>query len=576
MAAFSKVSARFRVPAVLLLLVSNVLGLISLAACDLGGSGGDTPDKPGNALEITMAYSSEKKPWIEPLAAEFNRQKHKLPGSDRPIFVTATVADSGTARSEISRGALKPTVWSPSNSLWKSVLNFEADSELAGSGPGEADPLLLTPVVVAMWKPMAEALGWPDKAIGLRDILALNQTPEGWGSVGHPEWGQFKYAHTNPEVSSTGLSMVAAEFYAGAGKTSGLTEEDINDPKVRDFVKSIEQSIVHYSATTTIFKENVRKGGMDYISAVALEEVTVLELNKTGMPVPLAAIYPKEGTFWHDNPYIILKGDWVSDEQRQAAGTFRDFLLQPESQRKALELGFRPANTGVSWRTDPFTLSNGVDPEQPKTTLQVPSPRVLVSVKDSWSSLRKEANIMLVLDVSPSMDDQDKLNNALEGLRTFLAQVRDADRVGFVVFDRDARLLVPLDALSNNRQKILGYIDDPNTIPRNDSTAIYDGVASALDELDRFGDKEHINAIVLLTDGQDNASNTSHIRDVPRRLRQDRDKLWALKLFPIAYGSGDEVDTDVLQQFADATQTRLVSGDTTDIRKIYEDMSNYF
>ncbi|HEY0071977.1 MAG TPA: VWA domain-containing protein, partial [Chloroflexia bacterium] len=252
------------------------------------------------------------------------------------------------------------------------------------------------------------------------------------------------------------------------------------------------------------------------------------------------------------------------------------FLLQPENQRKALELGFRPANTQVSWRTDPFTLSNGVDPEQPKTTLQVPSPRVLVSVKDSWSSLRKEANIMLVLDVSPSMDDQDKLNNALEGLRTFLAQVRDADRVGFVVFDRDATLLVPLDTLANNRQKILGYIDAPNTIPRNDSTAIYDGVASALAELDRFGDKEHINAIVLLTDGQDNASNATHVRAVPRRLRQDRDKLWAVKLFPIAYGSGDEVDTGVLQQFADATQTRLVSGDTTDIRKIYEDMSNYF
>lgn len=575
MAAFSKVSARLRAPTVLLFIVSNVLGLLALAACDLGGSN-ETPTKPDNALEITMAYSSEKKPWIEPLAAEFNRQKHKLPGSDRPIFMTATVVDSGTARSEIARGSLQPTVWSPSNSLWRSVLNFEVDSELAGSGPGEADPLLLTPVVVAMWKPMAEALGWPNKAIGLRDILALNEAPAGWGSVGHPEWGQFKYAHTNPEVSSTGLSMVAAEFYAGAGKTSGLTEEDINDPKVREFVQAIERSIVHYSATTTIFKENVRKGGIDYISAVALEEVTVLELNKTGMPTPLVAIYPKEGTFWHDNPYMILKGDWVSDEQRQAAGLFRDFLLQPDNQRKALELGFRPANTEVSWRTDPFTLSNGVDPEQPKTTLQVPSPRVLVSVKNSWSSLRKEANIMLVLDVSPSMDDQDKLDNALEGLRTFLAQVRDQDRVGFVVFDRDATLLVPLDTLANTRQKILDYLDDPNTIPRQDSTAIYDGVAAGLDELDRFGDKEHINAVVLLTDGEDNASSSNHIRDVPRRLRQDRDKLWAVKLFPIAYGSGSEVDTDVLQQFADATQTRMVSGDTTDIRKIYEEMSNYF
>jgi Ca-activated chloride channel family protein len=370
--------------------------------------------------------------------------------------------------------------------------------------------------------------------------------------------------------------MVTAEFYAGAGKTSNLTEEDINNEAVREFVRAIESSIVHYSATTTIFKENVRTGGMSYISAVALEEVTLIELNKTGMPTPLAAIYPKEGTFWHDNPYIILKGSWVTEEQRQAAGVFRDFLLQPENQQQALALGFRPANPGVSFRTEPFTLANGVDPDQPKTTLQVPSPRVLVGVKNAWSVLRKEANIVLVLDVSPSMDDQDKLSNALDGLRIFLEQTRDVDRVGFVVFDRDAHILVPVDTLANNRSRIMGYIDDPNKLPRNDSTAIYDGLAAALDELDRLNDRQHINAVVLLTDGQDNSSSGTNKRQVPNRLRRDRDQLWAVKVFPIAYGSGDAVDTDVLREFATITQTRMVSGDTTDIRKIYDEMSNYF
>src|SRR5436190_3711267 len=413
-----------RLPFIALLIVSNLLGSLALAGCDINSSSDSTPTKPDNAVEVKFAYSSEKQPWIEPLAAQYNREKHKLPGSNKPIFINAFVADSGTARQQIVDKSLQPTVWSPSNSLWKSVLNYEADNpNLAGSGAGEADPLLLTPVVLAMWKPMAEALGWPNKSIGLRDILDLNSNPAGWGAVGHPEWGQFKYAHTNPEVSSTGLSTVAAEFYAGAGKTSGLTEEDVNDPKVREFVKAIEQSIVHYSATTTIFKENVRKGGINYISGVALEEVTLIDLNKNGgMPIPLVAIYPKEGTFWHDNPYIILNAPWVTDEQRQAAKQFKDYLLQTDNQQKALALGFRPANTQVSWHTDPFTKANGVDPDQPKTTLAVPQPRVLEGVKNAWGTLRKEANIVLVLDVSPSMDDQDKLTNALEGIRAFLDQ----------------------------------------------------------------------------------------------------------------------------------------------------------
>lgn len=567
-------SPKFRSLFALFFVFTNLLGAISLSACDNGSNG--TPTKPDNALEITFAYSSEKKPWIEPLAAKFNGEKHKLPGDNRPIFINASVVDSGTARKGIVDKTLQPTVWSPSNSLWKSVLNFEADAELAGSGAGESDPLLLNPVVLAMWKPMAQSLGWPDKPIGLRDVLALNQNAQGWGAVGHPEWGQFKYAHTNPEVSSTGLSTVAAEFYAGAGKTSGLTEDDVNNPQVRDFVKAIEQSIVHYSATTTIFKENVRKGGMSYISAVALEEQTVLELNKSGMPTPLVAIYPKEGTFWHDNPYIILKGPWVTDDQRKAAAVFRDYLLQPDNQQQALVLGFRPANPTVSYRTDPFTLANGVDANQPKTTLQVPSPRVLEDVKNAWSILRKEANIMLVLDVSPSMDNQDKLKNALEGIRIFLDQTRDVDRVGFAVFGGNAQVLVPIDTLSKTRSQIMDYINDPSKLPRPDSTAIYDGVAVGLDELDRLNDHTHINAIVLLTDGQDNSSSSQNKRQVPNRLRTDRDQLWAVKLFPIAYGSGDAVDTNVLQDFANITQTRLVSGDVTDIKKIYDEMSNYF
>jgi Ca-activated chloride channel family protein len=201
---------------------------------------------------------------------------------------------------------------------------------------------------------------------------------------------------------------------------------------------------------------------------------------------------------------------------------------------------------------------------------------VLVSVKNAWGVLRKEANIMLVLDVSPSMDDQDKLTNALQGVKIFLDQTRDVDRVGFASFDSDAHVLVPIDTLANTRSKIMEYINNPDEIPRLDSTAIYDGVAAGLDELDRLNDHEHINAIVLLTDGQDNSSSSQNKRQVPNRLRANRDQLWAVKLFPIAYGSGDQVDTDLLQEFANITQTTLVSGDVTDIKKIYDAMSNYF
>lgn len=561
----------------ILVVLSLALGLLT-SACDLTmiNTGGATPTpgagpKPANALEITMAYSSEKEPFIRPLAAQFNAAKHTLPGSNRPIYVTATVVDSGVARSQIADGSLKPTIWSPSSSLWKPVLNFEADKELAG----ESDPIFLTPVVIAMWKPMAEALGYPNKPLGLSDIIALNNDPNGWGSVGHPEWGKFKYAHTNPEVSSTGLSMVAMEFYAGANKVRGLTEADINQPTVKDYVKNIENSIVHYSSTTTIFKDNVRKGGMDYISAVALEEVTLIELNKTNMPVPLVGIYPKEGTFFHDNPFIILKGDWVTDEQRQAATMFKDFLLLPENQKNALSLGFRPANPNVQMG-DPFTPTFGVDPTQPKTVLEVPQPKVLVEVKNLWSAYRKEANIELVLDVSPSMDDQDKLKNALDGIRVFLDQIRDVDQIGFIVFGGEVTELVPLGPATQTKALIRDYLDNPDKLPRPNSTALYDGVATAVDKLEALKDQNRINAIVVLTDGQDNSSSRTNKGGLIPRLRGNNTSLSAIKVFPIAYGHDTGVDQAALQEMADATRTRLVVGDTSDIRKVYQDISLYF
>jgi Ca-activated chloride channel family protein len=561
----------------ILLVLSLALGFLA-AACDLTAinPGGATPTpgsgpKPANALEITMAYSSEKEPFIKPLAAQFNAAKHTLPGSNRPIYVTATVVDSGVARSQIADGSLKPTVWSPSSSLWKPVLNFEADRELAG----ESDPIFLTPVVIAMWKPMAEALGWPNKPLGLSDIIGLNNDPNGWGAVGHPEWGKFKYAHTNPEVSSTGLSMVAMEFYAGANKVRGLTEDDVNQDAVKAYVQNIENSIVHYSSTTTIFKENVRKGGMDYISAVALEEVTVIELNKTNMPVPLVSIYPKEGTFSHDNPFIILNGDWVTDEQRQAATMFKDFLLLPENQKNALSLGFRPANPNVQMG-DPFTPTFGVDPTQPKTVLEVPQPKVLVTVKDLWNAYRKESNIILVLDVSPSMDDQDKLKNALDGIRGFVDQIRDVDQLGFIVFGGEVTELVPLGPATQTKALIRDYLDNPDKLPRPNSTALYDGVAAAVDKLEALNDQTRINAIVVLTDGQDNSSNRANKGGLIPRLRQNNTQLNAIKVFPIAYGHDQGVDQGALQEMADATRTRLVVGDTSDIRKVYQEISLYF
>ena len=62
----------------------------------------------------------------------------------------------------------------------------------------------------------------------------------------------------------------------------------------------------------------------------------------------------------NDHPFAILQGDWVSEDQKNAAKEFLTFLLSEEIQEKAMATGFRPANPNVDLDLDIFNQANGV------------------------------------------------------------------------------------------------------------------------------------------------------------------------------------------------------------------------
>ncbi len=51
------------------------------------------------------------------------------------------------------------------------------------------EPTIYSPSGIAMWRPMAEALGWPAKPISWKTIIELAADPQGWSRYGHPGWG---------------------------------------------------------------------------------------------------------------------------------------------------------------------------------------------------------------------------------------------------------------------------------------------------------------------------------------------------------------------------------------------------
>src|SRR5262245_51622205 len=448
---------------VLLTLIASALA--ACGASSLGGNDNGTPQAPSNALKITMAYSPEKEGWLKERMAAFNATDTKING--QTIFVEGLNKSSGAARTEIKNGQLQVTIWSPSASSWLEVLKLESGNpNVAVSNR----PLVLTPVVISMWKPMAEALGWPNKPVGWGDILDLINDPQGWGKFGHPEWGRFSWGHTDPEISTSALSTLLAEFYAATGKQRGLTVADVQKPESQKFVRDLGKGIKHYGYNTLVFSDNMQKFGMSYISAFPLEEITLIDFNKNkNPPTPLVAIYPKEGTFWHDDPFIVMAS--ASSAEQGAAGQFFDFLMTPDSQKLAMSYGFRPANVNVPL-ADPVSTAYGVQPQGVQNILPIPPADVIVTAKNTWAQNRKRADIVLVVDVSGSMQDDNKLDQVKDGLGTFLQRILPDDRVGLVTFSTSANAIVPPAPLSENRVTLDSAIQ---ALRPQGKTAIYDG-----------------------------------------------------------------------------------------------------
>ncbi len=548
-------------------------GCVSLKSkSTTSGGGGTLENVPKGCVAVDMATSPEKFDLLTDMAKRFNGDKGaKIPGGGCALVRIEKVS-SGTAMSRLAAGwpedpanGPRPIVWSPASSAWGSILN----QKLADAGqPAMATPsksFMLTPLVIAMPRRMAQALGWPNASIGYADILKLAQDPAGWGSKGHPEWGPFKLGKTNPNFSTSALSATIAEYYAAVGKQRGLTLEDLANPKVDAFARGVESAVVHYGDITLTFLNNwyrndARGTALTYVSAVAVEEKSVIDYNR-GNPdgildkgevprpprEPLVAIYPKEGTLFSDSPFIVLDASWSTDKQKAAARAFGDFVQLPDNQRRVVTFGFRPGNPAVA-PASPIDASNGVDPNQPQNVLGVPDPPVMVKLLDLWGQQRKGARVLLVIDVSGSMGDAatgdsgpTKLDLAKQAAVSALDQFKADDLVGLRIFSTgisgkaptDYLDLVPVGPIGAQKEVIASKIRD--LVPTQ-GTPLYTTAQASYDLMRQAYDATRINAVVLLTDG---------------RAGSEGQASQPVRVFTIGYGK--DADLATLRRIAEAT-----------------------
>jgi Ca-activated chloride channel family protein len=533
-------------------------------------------------VTISIVYGSEKQEWLEPLVEAYNQAAHQTPGGST-IVVSATAMGSIESAEAIVAGTLQATVWSPASTLYVPLAEegWQAaghSSELIVETPQE---LVRSPVVIAMWEPMARALGWPDTSLGWSTIHDLAGTD--WAEYGHPEWGTFKFGHTHPDRSNSGLAALLAEAYAGAGRQENLSTANLNTGDVRAFVSQIETSIIDYGRSTGFFARRMfdcEIGGPSFLSAAVLYENLVAAQEQTCAGQPrLVAIYPQEGTFWSNHPYVILNAPWVSAEQKTAAQDFAAFLLARPQQERALQSGFRPAVAGIPLEA-PMDAEHGVDITEPRVVLEVPSAEVIQYAQTMWRETKKAADVVVVMDISNSMWAEDKIGQAQQAMLRFIEMLGDTDRLQIVVFNDSITTLSPLSPLGEKRAELERQI---MSIQPAGPTRLYDATLAAYTTLKTEGDPAHIRAVVVMTDGKDELiaadgtvlpGSEQTLADVLAQIHIGEEGGNAVKLFTIAYGS--EADREVMQQMAQTTGGEQFDAGVETIRKVYEQIAVFF
>jgi Ca-activated chloride channel family protein len=421
-----------------------------------------------------------------------------------------------------------------------------------------------SPVVIAAWEDVARELGWPEADIGWGDIQRkATEDPD------------FKWNHPSTNHAS-GLLATLAEFYAGAGVTRGLTEEAATDQRTLDYVQAVEGTVRFYGESEDVIVERLAAEGRGFLDAFVAQEQVVVRWNGERPENPLVAIYPAEGTLWADHPLALLAlGDddaaAVTANQERVFHALADYLTGRAVQERLLEAGYRPADLDIplDGAGSPFAGTDAVDWREPQTTLQIPSAAVVEVVQNVWWYTKRPTNVFLVVDTSGSMGG-DKLALTKEALKAFVGQIRgDRDQVGLIDFGTGVKSVWELEPVDDARRGML--LQEIEGLSSQGETALLDAVVEGYAQLQQEEDREAINALVVMTDGQENASR-SGMADLEWRFQQEGRV--DVVVFTIAFGRG--ADEGLLRRMAELGGGQFRRADETDIEELYRIISTYF
>ena len=452
---------------------------------------------------------------------------------------------------ELESGAEEyDAVW-PASSIWLSM--------------GDVDHLVkhsqsisMTPVVFGIRESLAEELGFKDKDVSVKDILAAIQD------------GKMSFCMTSATQSNSGASAYIGFLYALLGKQEGMTVGDLQGERLRDDITGLLGGVERSSGSSDWLKDLFLKE--DYDAMVNYECLIIdadRQLESEGKE-PLYIVYPYDGLSIADSPLgYVDHGDSQKEEAFQAV---QQYLLSEEAQSQIEATGRRISANGVSDENrDVFKEEWGIDTERILSPIQMPDSDVLMEALNLYqTSFKKPSLNIYCLDFSGSMEGtgETQLKDAMSQIllqenasKNFLQA--NAGEVNEVIFFDNTILDIERaaddsdEALAQLYQKVADF-------QIAGGTDIYNAAAQALAEASSYDLEKYTPAIILMTDG---------VSDYNYRTFQ---KAWDtlgidVPVFSITFGAADPTQ---LEELAEATGGRVFDG-TQDLTEAFRSVKGY-
>ncbi|MGD9001171.1 MAG: substrate-binding domain-containing protein [Anaerolineae bacterium] len=354
---------------------------------------------PPQPIVVDVLYSTEKAAWITEAVNRFAASNPRVDG--RPVQLELSKSGSREMYLAVLDGDAQPDLISPASMLQISLLqdlSAARTDRFTGAVVDRTEtqtcrPVLKTPVVLVAWKNRADVL-WgqnPNSRLWLRLHDAVTQ--ETWEGYGHPEWGFIKFGQTNPLKSNSGFQTFVLMTYNYFGKSTDLTSEDILDSDYQDWYREFGRNVTKFGDSTGTFMEEIVAYGPSRYDIVAVYEATAIghienAVARYGSEYGGLQLYYPPMTSLSDHPFCVVRADWVTPDEAQAAQLFLDFLTDTEMQELALGYGFRPVDTDISLTGSgsPFPRyeTNGVRLDLPDEAT-VPPGNVLNTMLEFWA-----------------------------------------------------------------------------------------------------------------------------------------------------------------------------------------------